>query len=157
MRKEFDAEQMMRDTEVTTSDISDHMAKNSGLIAFYGHQETLWNQVVDGYKLKIEVESAEIELRIRAEESKVTAGIVEAKVVTDPEIQKLRKALTVAKQTAAAYKVAVSALEQKGIQMSNLGALMRAERGNQNLAGSGSSEGSIADRKAGALSKITGK
>lgn len=125
MRQKFDVEKFVTDRKI--NDISDGMTTNSDLLGFYGYQESLWDSMIDNLKLQIENRSAFLELDIRSGLEKMTDATVKAKVAADAEIQKLKKALLIAKEQSALYTNACRALDQKGKMLISLGAWKRSE------------------------------
>jgi hypothetical protein len=104
------------------------MADNSSFLAFYGTQQGLWEGQTNLVKMQLENQEAIVQEELRSSGEKMTAGVTEAKVALDEEVQKLKKLLVVAKMQNTLYTNACKAFTDRGNNSRSLNTRQRGER-----------------------------
>lgn len=133
MKQKFDVTKFIEDKKIDQNDISLAMASNADLIGFYGYQESLWKSYLESLKIQYEALASKLEIDIKSEYEKQTEATVKARINTNEEIVKLRKALAVVREQEMLYSNGVRTLEQRGKMLISLGAWMRAELSNMDM------------------------
>lgn len=158
MRQPFNVEKFLQDADF--SELSEDVAKNASLLAFYGAQEALWRTICDTVKMQVENKAAALEVAIKESGEKITDSTTKAKVQIDPEYQELKKKQIQALEQQRLYSNAISAIEQKGHMLVAHGNNLRGELSNQGM-GVTSSIGRMlkvdSDRKAELVRKASGQ
>ena len=130
LRKNFDEKEAMTSVDFDRFDPHTYLAKNASYLSFYGYQQGLWETQVLYLKYSIENMESSLDESIRlSAEAKMTEKAILAAVVKDPELQKLKKLLAVAKGQDAMYKNHLNALNAAGNNARTIESSLRGERG----------------------------
>lgn len=114
------------DLEIDVYNLLEEWQTQPGLFMSYAEESAEAQEVVDELKDKIDVKEAQVNLEIRngtydlAPSGKITESVVNALIVNDPEVQRLKKEYNTAKKEVTLLKKAEQAFEQRKKALENI-------------------------------------